>query len=98
VAGTREENLARATTERLTAARVAEVAGCSLANAKIRIHRARRRLKDALEAECNFYRDEENVFRSIGTRKTCFVVIENQNLECRCIELYPSTPPHRLQR
>lgn len=63
MAGTREENLARATTERLTAARVAEVAGCSLANAKIRIHRARRRLKDALEAECNFYRDEENVFR-----------------------------------
>ena len=49
--------------EGLTAAQVAEVAGCSLANAKIRIHRARRRLKDALEDECNFYRDDENVFR-----------------------------------
>jgi RNA polymerase sigma-70 factor (ECF subfamily) len=46
-----------------TAAQVAEIAGCSLATAKIRIHRARRRLKQALNEECRFYRDEENVFR-----------------------------------
>ena len=46
-----------------TAAQVAEIAGCSLANAKIRIHRARRRLKEALNEECSFYRDEDNVFR-----------------------------------
>jgi RNA polymerase sigma-70 factor (ECF subfamily) len=46
-----------------TAAQVAEIAGCSLAAAKIRIHRARRRLKQALDDECRFYRDEENVFR-----------------------------------
>jgi RNA polymerase sigma-70 factor (ECF subfamily) len=46
-----------------TAAQVAEIAGCSLATAKIRIHRARRRLKEALNQECSFYRDEENVFR-----------------------------------
>ena len=46
-----------------TAAEVGEIAGCSLATAKIRIHRARRRLKDALGEECRFYRDEENVFR-----------------------------------
>jgi RNA polymerase sigma-70 factor (ECF subfamily) len=49
--------------EGLTAAQVAEVAGCSLATAKIRIHRARRRLKQALENECTFYRDDDNVFR-----------------------------------
>jgi len=49
--------------EGLTAAQVAEVAGCSLASAKIRIHRARRRLKQALEDECKFYRDKDNVFR-----------------------------------
>jgi RNA polymerase sigma-70 factor (ECF subfamily) len=49
--------------EGLSAAQVAEVAACSLPTAKIRIHRARRRLKDALENECNFYRDDENVFR-----------------------------------
>jgi len=49
--------------EGLTAAQVADVAGCSLATAKIRIHRARRRLKDALEDECRFYRDEDDVFR-----------------------------------
>jgi len=46
-----------------TAAQVAEIAGCSLATAKIRIHRARRRLKEALDQQCSFYRDEENVFR-----------------------------------
>jgi RNA polymerase sigma-70 factor (ECF subfamily) len=49
--------------EGLTAAQVADVVGCSLANAKIRIHRARRRLKQALENECTFYRDDDNVFR-----------------------------------
>ena len=49
--------------EGLTAAKVAEVVGCSLANAKIRIHRARRRLKQALESECTFYRGKDDVFR-----------------------------------
>ncbi len=46
-----------------TAAQVAEIAGCSIATAKIRIHRARRRLREALNEECSFYRDEDNVFR-----------------------------------
>lgn len=46
-----------------TAAQVAEIAGCSIATAKIRIHRARRRLKQALDEECRFYRDAESVFR-----------------------------------
>lgn len=46
-----------------TAAELAEIAGCSIATAKIRIHRARRRLKQALNEECRFYRDAENVFR-----------------------------------
>lgn len=49
--------------EGLTAAQVAEITGCSLATAKIRIHRARRRLRQALNEECRFYRDENNVFR-----------------------------------
>jgi RNA polymerase sigma-70 factor (ECF subfamily) len=46
-----------------TAAQVATIAGCSVATAKIRIHRARRRLKEALDQECRFYRDADNVFR-----------------------------------
>jgi RNA polymerase sigma-70 factor (ECF subfamily) len=49
--------------EGLTAAATAEACGCSLATAKIRIHRARSRLKKALQSECDFYRDEEDVFR-----------------------------------
>jgi RNA polymerase sigma-70 factor, ECF subfamily len=47
----------------LTAAATAEACGCSLATAKIRIHRARTRLREALKAECEFYRDEADVFR-----------------------------------
>lgn len=42
---------------------VAEVIGCSLANAKIRIHRARKRLQDALNNQCSFYNDQENILR-----------------------------------
>jgi RNA polymerase sigma-70 factor (ECF subfamily) len=49
--------------EGLTAAATAEATGCSVATAKIRIHRARERLRKALQAECEFYRDEQNVLR-----------------------------------
>ena len=47
----------------LTAAATAEACGCSLATAKIRIHRARARLREALNQECIFYRDRDDVFR-----------------------------------
>jgi len=47
----------------LTAEETAEICGTSLATAKIRIHRARLRLKDALKDKCEFYRDSDNVFR-----------------------------------
>jgi RNA polymerase sigma-70 factor (ECF subfamily) len=46
-----------------TAAKAAEIVGCSVATAKIRIHRGRRGLQQALNDECSFYRDEDNVFR-----------------------------------
>jgi RNA polymerase sigma-70 factor (ECF subfamily) len=49
--------------EGLTAEQTAEIAGCSVANAKIRIHRARARLAKALQRECDFYRDGDDVFR-----------------------------------
>ena len=49
--------------EGLTAKRVAEVCGCSVASAKIRIHRARLRLKDALNEECAFYHSADSVLR-----------------------------------
>jgi len=49
--------------EGLTAGQTAEVCGCSLPTAKIRIHRARLRLAEALQAECDFYRDADNVLR-----------------------------------
>jgi RNA polymerase sigma-70 factor (ECF subfamily) len=49
--------------EGLTAEQTAEISGCSLATAKIRIHRARARLTAALRQECDFYRDSDDVFR-----------------------------------
>ncbi len=49
--------------EGLPVEQTAEISECSLATAKIRIHRARRRLKQALSAQCDFYRDADSVFR-----------------------------------
>ncbi|MBI4193966.1 MAG: RNA polymerase sigma factor [Betaproteobacteria bacterium] len=49
--------------EGLSAQEMAEICGCTLATAKIRIHRARQRLKAALQQQCDFYRDGENVLR-----------------------------------
>ncbi|MCX7071461.1 MAG: RNA polymerase sigma factor [Gammaproteobacteria bacterium] len=49
--------------EGMTADQVAEIAECSLATAKVRIHRARQRLKQALASGCTFYRDDESVLR-----------------------------------
>ena len=41
---------------------IADVLGHSLGAVKIRLHRARDKLKAALEAKCTFHRDERNVF------------------------------------
>jgi RNA polymerase sigma-70 factor (ECF subfamily) len=49
--------------EGLTAQQTADACGCSLATAKIRLHRARLRLREALGRECDFYRDSDNVLR-----------------------------------
>lgn len=45
----------------LKAREIAEVLGCSLQNAKIRLHRARAKLKEAMEAGCQFSYDARNV-------------------------------------
>jgi len=41
---------------------IAEILGVTIHTAKIRLHRARARLKKELEIHCNFYRDERNEF------------------------------------
>jgi RNA polymerase sigma-70 factor (ECF subfamily) len=48
--------------EELSVEQTAEVCECSVATAKIRIHRARRRLKEALKEQCTFYRDQDGVY------------------------------------
>ena len=52
-----------------TALETAEICGCTLATAKIRIHRARLRLKEALQQECDLYRDDESVLRCDRKRR-----------------------------
>lgn len=49
--------------EGMSAEQVAVVCECSLATAKIRIHRARSRLRQKLERKCDFQRDGDGVFR-----------------------------------
>jgi RNA polymerase sigma-70 factor (ECF subfamily) len=49
--------------EGLTAEQTAAACECSVATAKIRIHRARQRLKEALDRQCSFYHDDQGVFR-----------------------------------
>lgn len=39
----------------------ADILGCTLENAKIRLHRARKKIKEILGKECVFYYDERNV-------------------------------------
>ncbi len=46
--------------EGLTNAEIAEVLGTSLDTVKIRLHRARTRLRKELQAKCNFYHDDRN--------------------------------------
>ncbi len=46
--------------EGLTNAEIAEVCGISLDTVKIRLHRARTRLRKELKAKCDFYHDERN--------------------------------------
>ncbi len=49
--------------EEMDCAQTAKIMGVSPGAAKVRIHRARARLKTALEKSCGFYRDSDSVFR-----------------------------------
>lgn len=46
--------------EELSNGEIADVLGISADTVKIRLHRARTRLRKELKAKCNFYRDERN--------------------------------------
>jgi len=47
----------------MTTAQTAEILGISLANAKVRIHRARNRLREALNRACDFYTSHDGALR-----------------------------------
>jgi RNA polymerase sigma-70 factor (ECF subfamily) len=55
---------------------IAEILGLSLRNAKVRLHRARAQLRQALEKACIFYRSEEN--ERACDRKGPFPIIRNR--------------------
>jgi RNA polymerase sigma-70 factor (ECF subfamily) len=48
--------------EEFSAPQIAKICGITIATVKIRVHRARKRLREALEAQCEFYYDD-NAFR-----------------------------------
>ncbi len=48
-----------------TNAEIADITGTTLENVKIRLHRARQKMKEVFSSKCRFYRDERNVFRCI---------------------------------
>lgn len=54
--------------EELDCAETAQALGVSLGAAKVRIHRARARLRAALERECGFYHDGDSVLRCAPRR------------------------------
>jgi RNA polymerase sigma-70 factor (ECF subfamily) len=45
----------------LTSVEIATLLACTPGSVKIRLHRARQRFREALERECQFYRDERGV-------------------------------------
>ncbi|UCD63970.1 MAG: RNA polymerase sigma factor [Candidatus Zixiibacteriota bacterium] len=44
---------------------IAGITGATLENVKIRLHRARRKMKEVFSCKCSFYRDERNVLRCV---------------------------------
>ena len=60
--------------EGLKDSEIAEITGTSLQATKIRIHRARARLKSELTKACVFYRDEQNRFAC--DRKNALIVLD----------------------
>jgi len=44
---------------------IAKITGTTLENVKIRLHRARRKMKEVFSSNCSFYRDERNVLRCV---------------------------------
>jgi RNA polymerase sigma-70 factor (ECF subfamily) len=47
----------------LTNPEIASITGTTLENVKIRLHRARCKMKEVFSSKCSFYRDERNVLR-----------------------------------
>jgi RNA polymerase sigma-70 factor (ECF subfamily) len=46
---------------------ISDILGVTVENVKVRLHRARKKLKSILEQKCNFERDERNVLVCIPT-------------------------------
>jgi RNA polymerase sigma-70 factor (ECF subfamily) len=53
--------------EGFTNAQIAQVLGCSLEAAKMRLHRARAKLRELMEERCDLFHDERNVLSCLPT-------------------------------
>lgn len=64
--------------QNLTNAEIAQVLGCSIEAAKMRLHRARGMLKQMMEERCDLFHDERNVLSCLpAPPETAFVSIED---------------------
>ena len=62
--------------EGLTNGEIAEVLGCSVEAAKMRLHRARAKLKEMMEERCDLFHDERNVLSCLpAPPKPAFVPV-----------------------
>ena len=75
--------------EGLTNVEIAEVLGCSLEAAKMRLHRARARLRQMMEERCDLFHDERNVLsclpvapeRTEAAKKRC-AALDGPRTQC----------------
>jgi RNA polymerase sigma factor (sigma-70 family) len=71
--------LALSDCEEISDRELAAVLGVTMGAAKIRLHRARARLKDELEKECSFYRDANNVLCCDRKEGSCDTRVAGKN-------------------
>lgn len=74
----------------LTNGEIAQVLGCSLEAAKMRLHRARDKLRQMMDERCDLFHDERNVLSCLpAPPETAFVSLD---------EIVEAAPPSRVAR
>jgi hypothetical protein len=62
---------------------IADILGITVKNVKVRLHRARKKLKSILEQKCSFERDERNVLVCLPVGEELEEKCGNRSGRCR---------------